>query len=77
MHSDTIFITELGICRIIPNLNQRVAKNKQKKQKIRNYLCDYDRFRVVCQFPKLFFDELKKIRSPFDNRLINRVTTQD
>lgn len=30
MHSATIFITELGICRIIPNLNQRVAKNKQK-----------------------------------------------
>ena len=36
MHSDTIFITELGICRIIPNLNQRVAKNKQKKQKNNN-----------------------------------------
>ena len=33
MHSAAIFITELGICRIIPNLNQRVAKNKQKKNK--------------------------------------------
>ena len=33
MHSAAIFITELGICRIIPNLNQRVAKNKQKTNK--------------------------------------------
>ena len=36
MHSAAIFITELGICRIIPNLNQRVAKNKQKKKQKNN-----------------------------------------
>ena len=34
--------------------------NNNNNNKIRNYLCDYHRFRVVCQCPKLFFDELKK-----------------
>lgn len=84
MHSAAIFITELGICRIIPNLNQRVAKNKQKKQKNNN---KNKKSGIICaimiafvwyaSFLSFFLDEFKKIRSPFNNRLINRVTTQD
>ena len=87
MHSATIFFTELCICRIIPNLNKSVAKNKQTNKKIiiktKNPEFSVRLWSLSCGMPvsEVFFrwmpvNERRK-QTPFNNRLINRVITQD
>lgn len=61
-----LFFAELCIFRIIPNLNQRIAKTKQtnkREQKNGNDLCDYHHSLCGMPFSEVsFFEKCRKTK---------------
>ena len=56
---------------------KKKQKNSNKNKKSGIICAIMIAFVWYASFLSFFLDEFKKIRSPFNNRLINRVTTQD